>query len=136
MTTLLDDYTKATFPLDVRFADRSQMARLFCASASRVYGVSYYLGDDGQPIWSQALDWAGDGSFGRDMGRGQYPSMDLEIAPMQREAHKDELEHTLSECALRLAENVDAPAEWRAIDEEKMAQARRELAQLNGEDLA
>jgi hypothetical protein len=62
--------------------------------------------------------------------------MDLPLPPLLIEARKDELEHQISVLTLRLAENPAAPEEWRKPDEDKRAAAVRELALLNGEDLA
>lgn len=134
MTELLDNYCNATFPLDVFFADGRHQAHLFCASSHRVYGVSFYPGTDGEPSWSQALDWAGDGSFGAE-GRGHFPSMDLAVPPALVDAQCAKYEAEIAEYQARLDANPDAPEAWRKNDEAVIGNLQRMIARLRPETL-
>lgn len=128
MTELLDDYTKATFPLEVQWNDYVAV-RLLAAFDNQVVGVSYYSFErDGEQVeyLRQALVWSGAGIF----ADGQYPEMNLPPPPAKCKDRVAEIEKLIVETQARLDQHPDAPAEWREADERRLRQWRAQLEKL------
>ena len=86
-----EDYTKATFPMDIKRPGigNTGWVRLYGAMQDKVFGIIWYgeTFETGYP--SQAILWNGDGSYGDH--KGHYPDMDLPPPPAHRSARIAEL---------------------------------------------
>lgn len=128
MNELLDDYTKATFPLEVMRPNGGHV-RLLAAIGERIVGIIYHPGKDGKPdALSQVVDWDRFGVF----GNGQYPTMDLPPPPAMVGKRIAELEDERASAQGRLDGMPDAPAEWRGIDERRIVEIDQTIASLRG----
>jgi len=132
-TELLDDYTKAQFPLVLKWGNGTANVRIVGACGDQVigYSFSHYVDDSGDTIeyLSQALVWNGQGIF----AEGQYPNMNLP-PPASRTAERIAiLEDEMSVRQGRLDANPDAPVEWRTIDEHRIIAIKREIASMRGD---
>lgn len=131
---LLDDYTKATFPYEVKWDDDGGLVRLYAAFGDRVVGASYWVTErNGERVESlrQALDWNGQGKFGTpDVS---YPSMDLPPPPAKVGEHIARIELEIAEAEARLAANPDAPEAWRSVDERTVSKLRTSIDRLRNQ---
>lgn len=133
---MLDDYTKAEFPLDVRWRNGTSKVRLFAAMGGRVIGASFTerTDEEGNVVGENfgiALDFDGLGRFGSEPGT--HPDMDLPPPPALVAAKIAELEDLIASAQGRLDGMPDAPQEWRAIDEKAIAAASAKIAILRGD---
>lgn len=129
---LLDDYTKASFPYETTFSC-GQKVRLYAAFGDRVVGASYRTYElDGETVeyLSQALDWDGQGRFGRP--GTSYPSMDLAPPPAKMADSIARFEAEIAEAQARLDANPDAPEVWRSADERIVRQLSDKIESLVG----
>lgn len=127
---LLDDYTKADFPLDLPW--NYGRVRLLAAFGDRVVGAvcTVSKAEDGSEVltFQQSLSWSGDGKY----DNGNHPTMDLPPpAAVANRVH--ELREEKARCQERLDAMPDAPVEWRSADKRRIASITRDLAQLTGE---
>lgn len=128
MTTLLDDYTKADFPLEVNWRGSGHV-RLYAAFGDKVIGASYYPAtDDCGESLAQVLNWDGQGVF----ANGQYPEMNLPPPPANVAERINKLKNEIASAQSRLDANPDAPQEWRSIDERTIKRCEDEIARLTG----
>lgn len=130
MTELLDDYTKATFPLELPW-NGSGKVRLLAAFDGKVVGVSYGTYErDGETIeyLNQVLDWNGQGQFADN----QYPEMNLPPPPAHTASVIAEYEDEIANLRERLDANPTAPKEWRSYDEANIQSLERAIAKLTG----
>ncbi len=133
MSELLDDYTKAAFPLEVAWPPNTLKVRLFAAFGDRVVGASYGTYErDGETVeWlSQVLDWDGQGKYGTS--GATYPDMDLPPPPARQAETIAVWEQEIAAAEARLSSAPDAPQEWRAIDERRITDLREKIARLTG----
>lgn len=131
---MLDDYTKAEFPLDLEWKNGGRKVRLYGAMGKRVFGVSFRTYEvDGETFeeLSQSLDWDGQGIFGSDPV--QYSSMHLPPPPAKVAARVAELQDQIASAQGRLDGMPDAPQEWRTIDEKAIERAKAQIASLQGD---
>ena len=131
---MLDDYTKAEFPLDLEWKNGGCKVRLYGTMGGRVFGVAFFTYEvDGETFeeLSQSLDWDGQGIFGSDPV--QYQSMHLPPPPAKAAAHIAELQDQIASAQGRLDGMPDAPQEWRTIDEKAIEQAKARIAHLQGD---
>lgn len=102
MTELLDDYRKATFPLEVDWGGYGTV-RLLAGFENGVVGVTFYqrIEDDGKVIetFSQALSWDGQGIY----ADGQSPDMNLSPPPAHKQKRALELQDEIRVIQDRLA---------------------------------
>lgn len=128
---LLDDYTKATFPLELEWGGAGKV-RLLAAFGDKVVGASYWSQEnpDGTvtETLSQVLDWDGRGMF----AEGAHPSMDLPPPPAIVGDRIAELRDKIASIRERLDAHPDAPTEWRSRDEEEVRFLERKIAELEG----
>ena len=126
---LLDDYTKATFPLELKWGGCGKV-RLLAAFDDKVVGVSYwtYENPDGTvtETLSQVLDWDGQGRF----AGGAHPSMDLPPPPALVAGRVAEMRDEIAAIQKRLDAYPDAPPEWRSKDEANIRHLERRIAEL------
>ncbi len=127
MTELLDDYTKAEFPLDI-VRDSCVYVRLYGTMSGKVFGVTYFQYEGRKPELSQPLVWDAQGIY----SSGEYPAMNLPPPPALAESRIAELEDEIAAAQGRLDAMPDAPAEWRAVDERRIASNQRTIKQLLG----
>lgn len=130
---LLDDYTKATFPLELPWGDHGKV-RLLAAFENGVIGASYGTYErDGvtRETISQAIIWDGQGLF----AEGQYEGMNLPPPPAKVAEKIAALEDEMASAQGRLDGMPDAPAEWRGVDERRIAAIIRQLSKLRGEPI-
>lgn len=133
-TELLDDYTEATFPYEVKWDGSGGKVRLYAAFGNRVVGVSYYTYEhDGETVESlgQVLNWDGQGKFGPD--GTSYPTMDLPPPPAKLAETVAQWQAVIAETQARLDANPHAPDEWRNADERRVKSLRDKIAELTGE---
>jgi hypothetical protein len=131
---MLDDYTKAKFPLDVDWPNGGCKVRLYGAIGGRVIGAAFRAYEvDGELIedFSQSLDWDGQGLFGGDPT--EYESMHLPPPPAVVEQRIIAMQDDLAIIRARLDQWPDAPDEWRKRDLEKVERLERQIAQLKGD---
>lgn len=130
MDKLLDDYTKAEFPLDLPW--KYGRARLLAAFGDHVVGVILFVqtNDDGSERLSlaQVLNWDGQGKF----AGGEYPEMNLPPPPAKTADRVAELRDEMANCQGRLDGMPDAPAEWRGIDERRIRSILAEIEKITG----
>jgi len=134
VSELLDDYTKATFPMELTWSGCGKV-RLLAAFQNRVVGVSYGTFErDGETVeyLSQVLDWDGQGKFGT--GDNSYPDMDLPPPPAKQAECIAAWEEEIAQCEGRLKGMPDAPQEWRRIDESRIAHLRAKITELIGRE--
>lgn len=128
MNDLLDDYTKAEFPLDLPWSYGK--CRLLGAIGDKVVGATCHITThgDGSEILSlsQSLHWNGQGIY----GSGEHPSMNLPPPPAKVAARVAELQDQIAEAQGRLDSAPDAPQEWRSIDERAITRNMAEIARL------
>lgn len=131
MTELLDDYRKATFPLEVNWGYYGSV-RLLAGFENGVVGVTFYqsVEDDGKVIetLSQALTWDGQGIY----ADGQYPEMNLPPPPAHTQKRALELQDEIRVIQDRLDANPEAPPAWRIPDENRVKCLEKQIAKLIG----
>ena len=125
---LFDDYTKATFPLEIVWHENGKV-RLLAAFANGVVGVSYHRDSDGTEYLSQALNWDDQGRF----AGGKYPDMDLPPPPGKANVVANEWQREADAIQTRLDANPDAPEAWRAPDEQRLAALLRKIGEFNAD---
>ena len=129
MTELLDDYTKATFPLDIDLGDMHH-ARLLATDGVSVVGVFWY-GDDFRIEAHAHHAWRGDGRWLADPNADAI--MHLPPPPALVSARIAEYEAEIASCQARLDANLDAPEAWRKADEVCIGKLQRMIAALRPE---
>lgn len=132
---MLDDYTKAEFPLDLHWPNGNSRVRLYGTIGKRVIGASFRTYEvDGEICedFGQSLDWDGQGLFGSNAD--QYPTMHLPLPPAMRESRVTALQDEIDAARDRLNSFPDAPPEWRAADERKIASNEEKIAQIRKAD--
>lgn len=131
---MLDDYTKAEFPLDLVWKNGGCMVRLYGVIGKRVIGASFRTYQvDGETFedFGQSLDWDGQGIFGSDPIA--YASMHLPPPPAKIAEKVAELQDRIASAQGRLDGMPDAPQEWRSIDERMIERAKAQIAFLQGD---
>jgi hypothetical protein len=124
MADTVADYTQVEFPHETAFMDGG-VVRLLATMSGKVIGISYYKYGDDEDL-GQALVWNADGTF----GDGSHSTMDLIPPPAFADQKLSKLACEISEARARLDANPGAPAEWRAVDERRIAIAEQQVAQL------
>jgi len=125
---MLDDYTKAQFPLDVKWQG-GPTVRLYGTMSGRVFGVSfrtYEVDGETHDHFSQSLDWDGQGIY----GGGGYPSMNLVPPPAAVIGHIASIRAEIAAAQARLDAMPEAPVEWRRVDEANISRLTKALEQL------
>lgn len=125
---MLDDYTKAQFPLDVKWGNGTTV-RLYGTMSGSVFGVSFFTREvDGETRedFSQSLHWDGQGIY----GGGGYPSMNLAPPPAAVVGRIAEIRTEIAAAQARLDAMPDAPVEWRRVDEANIDRLNKTLEQL------
>lgn len=123
-------YADVTFPFETEFAAGDGKVRLYGVMQSQVFGVSYYPDTGHGEALGQPLNWDLQGKFGQ---AGQsYPTMDLMPPPGAAMAEYCKIQDQIAEAQTRLDDNLGAPAEWRAVDERRVAALRDKASKLEG----
>jgi len=129
MTDLLENYSHATFPMEVQWGDsRVRLMAGFPRHGKHgtVVGFSYNVDSEGNEYVSQHLDWDGLGRF----AEGLHSSMDLPPPPAIVD---DSVQRLLAQMTIikdRLSAFPDAPDEWRARDEQEIRAIERKIISL------
>jgi hypothetical protein len=115
-----EDYSQVDFPYETKTV-KGTRALLFACINNRIIGCT----TRGQSATAQ--DWSIDGVY---MAEG--PSI-LDLVPVPKVAARkaQELGAAIDEARARLEAHPDAPADWRAVDEQAIKEAGERLKSLS-----
>ncbi len=130
MTDLLDDYTKAEFPLDMPW--RYGRVRLYEAFGDKVVGACFVVSTDleGREVLNpqQSIIWNGQGIY----AEGRHPEMNLPPPPAKIAENITAMQEQIEAAQARLDAMPDAPPEWRGVDERLIAHNEAAIEKLRG----
>ncbi len=126
----IQTYKDVSFPFDTEMVGGSPKVRLLAAVGCDEWGwkiIGYtYHGDDPLVECAQTIAWDAQGTF----ADGQYREMNLVPPPGAVEAQIASMTAEVDAIRLRLAENPNAPLEWRSADERRLASIEKAAGNL------